>query len=210
MKQFEYEFVLYFFFFYSERSQQHNLQKLQCDPGGRTSCPWRLHEVPALVPHWQPWHRVHQRVRERLSNSLRLIWTIWTLLSAVPRKVVKFNHSLTHFLTHWPRTDTQNSLRIRLYFEWWSSPVYLVPFLWSCTGLESTLGEAMDWCRQAASHYLSQWWPKSITLHHLYVINRPQWVNFVANSEGLSRSLIGAGKGYVIMIILHRREFCCW
>ena len=26
----------------------------------------------------------------------RLIWTIWTSLSAVPRKAVKFNHSVTH------------------------------------------------------------------------------------------------------------------
>ena len=29
----------------------------------------------------------------------RLIWTIWTSLSAVPRKAVKFNHSLTPKLT---------------------------------------------------------------------------------------------------------------
>ena len=28
----------------------------------------------------------------------QLIWTIWTSLSAVPRKAVKFNHSLTHLL----------------------------------------------------------------------------------------------------------------
>ena len=27
----------------------------------------------------------------------RLIWTIWTSLSAVPRKAVKFDHSLPHF-----------------------------------------------------------------------------------------------------------------
>ena len=29
-----------------------------------------------------------------------LIWAIWTSLSAVPRKAVEFNHSLTHSLTH--------------------------------------------------------------------------------------------------------------
>ena len=28
--------------------------------------------------------------------QLRLVWTIWTLLSAVPRKAIKFNHSVTH------------------------------------------------------------------------------------------------------------------
>ena len=27
----------------------------------------------------------------------KLVWTIWTSLSAVPRKAVKFNHSLTHY-----------------------------------------------------------------------------------------------------------------
>ena len=29
----------------------------------------------------------------------RLLWTTWTLLSAVPKKAVKLNHSLTHTLT---------------------------------------------------------------------------------------------------------------
>ena len=32
----------------------------------------------------------------------RLIWTIWTSLSSVPRKAVKFNHSLTHWCFTFP------------------------------------------------------------------------------------------------------------
>ena len=31
-----------------------------------------------------------------LAMITRLMWTIWTSLSAVPKKSVKFNHSLTH------------------------------------------------------------------------------------------------------------------
>ena len=38
----------------------------------------------------------------------------------------------------------------------------------------STLVQVMAWCRQAASHYLSQCWPKAMAS---YGITRPQWVN---------------------------------
>ena len=39
---------------------------------------------------------------------------------------------------------------------------------------KSTLVQVMAWCRQAASHYLSQCWPSSMSP---YGITRPQWVN---------------------------------
>ena len=39
---------------------------------------------------------------------------------------------------------------------------------------KSTLVQVMAWCRQATSHYLSQWWPRSLSP---YGIVRPQWVN---------------------------------
>ena len=39
---------------------------------------------------------------------------------------------------------------------------------------KSTLIQAMAWCRQATSHYLSQCWPRSVSP---YGIIRPQWVN---------------------------------
>ena len=38
----------------------------------------------------------------------------------------------------------------------------------------STLVQAMAWCQQATSHYLSQCWPRSLLQ---YDITRPQWVN---------------------------------
>ena len=38
---------------------------------------------------------------------------------------------------------------------------------------KSTLVQVMAWCRQATSHYLSQFWPRSLSP---YGIIRPQWV----------------------------------
>ena len=39
---------------------------------------------------------------------------------------------------------------------------------------KSTLVQVMAWCRQAASHYLNQCWPRYSTP---YGVTRPQWVN---------------------------------
>ena len=44
----------------------------------------------------------------------------------------------------------------------------------------STLVQVMAWCRQAASHYLSQCWPRCMPP---YSITRPQWVNDITISE---------------------------
>ena len=38
---------------------------------------------------------------------------------------------------------------------------------------KSTLVQVMAWCRQAASHYLNQCWPRSLPS---YGVTRPQWV----------------------------------
>ena len=37
----------------------------------------------------------------------QLIWTIWSLLSAVPRKAIEFNHSLTHWLLYFPLNEVE-------------------------------------------------------------------------------------------------------
>ena len=39
---------------------------------------------------------------------------------------------------------------------------------------KSTLVQVMAWCRQATSHYLNQYWPRSPMP---YGVTRPQWVN---------------------------------
>ena len=41
------------------------------------------------------------------------------------------------------------------------------------TGDKSTLVQVMAWCRQATSHYLSQWWLSPLSP---YGVARPQWV----------------------------------
>ena len=38
---------------------------------------------------------------------------------------------------------------------------------------KSTLVQVIAWCRQAPSHYLSQWWTRSLSP---YGVTRPQWV----------------------------------
>ena len=41
---------------------------------------------------------------------------------------------------------------------------------------QSTLVQVMAWCRQATSHYLSQYWPRFLSP---YGFTRPQWVNLI-------------------------------
>ena len=43
---------------------------------------------------------------------------------------------------------------------------------------QSTLVQLMAWCRQAASHYLSQCWPRPLSP---YDVTRPQWVNSLSS-----------------------------
>ena len=40
---------------------------------------------------------------------------------------------------------------------------------------KSTLVPVMAWCRQATSHCLSQWWPRSMSPNG---VTRPQWVKY--------------------------------
>ena len=45
---------------------------------------------------------------------------------------------------------------------------------------ESTLVQVMAWCCQATSHYLSQWWPRSLSP---YGVPRPQWLIGLVNCD---------------------------
>ena len=49
---------------------------------------------------------------------------------------------------------------------------------------KSTLVQVMAWCRQAASHYLSQCCPRSLSP---YGVTRPQWVNSLRPSNAYMR-----------------------
>ena len=44
---------------------------------------------------------------------------------------------------------------------------------WDLPEDKSTMVEVMDWCCQATIHYLSQFWPRSLSP---YGVTRPQWV----------------------------------
>ena len=53
---------------------------------------------------------------------------------------------------------------------------------WGLTNVKSTLVQVIAWCRQAISHYLSQFWPRSMPP---YGITRSQWVNLIRYKSGL-------------------------
>ena len=67
------------------------------------------------------------------------------------------------------------------------------------TDYKSTLVQVMAWCRQAASHYLSQCWPSSMLPHG---IARPQWVNWIdfpccfANVNDINPCIFQGNKTY--------------
>ena len=59
-----------------------------------------------------------------------------------------------------------------------SSAVLMKMLRWMLQNLNDhtvMLVQAMAWCHQATSHYLSQCWSRSLST---YVVTRPQWVNF--------------------------------
>ena len=47
-----------------------------------------------------------------------------------------------------------------------------------------SIGSGLAWCRRAASHYLSQCWPRSMLLHG---VPRPHWVNSLWPSDAIGR-----------------------
>ena len=55
-----------------------------------------------------------------------------------------------------------------------SAPMVRAVSTFSFVLKEEMKTSVMAWCRQATSHYLSQWWPRSLSP---YGITRPQWVN---------------------------------
>ena len=56
---------------------------------------------------------------------------------------------------------------------------------------QSTLVQVMAWCRQATSHYLSQYWSRSMSP---YGVSRPQWVNTLTALLLLVLTHWGRGK----------------
>ena len=55
---------------------------------------------------------------------------------------------------------------------------------------KSTLVQAMAWCRQAPSHFLSQCWPRSMLPNG---VTRPQWVKTQISWEGFKKKRLSNG-----------------
>ena len=89
-------------------------------------------------------------------------------------------------LTHWPLGDM--AIIITMYFQNQLADWYITnisrktPLMWmlhfTLDG-NSTLVQVMAWCCQATSHYLSQYWHRSMSL---YGITRPQCVNSTSSN----------------------------
>ena len=83
-------------------------------------------------------------------------------------------------LTPWPQGNL-NEILAMLFFkqilviDGWgiSHEIALILMSLDFTDDQSTLVQVMAWCHQAASHYLSQCWPRSLLP---YVVTGPQWV----------------------------------
>ena len=69
---------------------------------------------------------------------------------------------------------------------------------------KSTLVQVMAWCRQAASHYLSQCCPKSLSP---YGVTRPQWVNTLELLQSCTNPLIYDVKSYHDLRPSHALQF---
>ena len=62
-----------------------------------------------------------------------------------------------------------------------SCEIALIWMALDITDDQSTLVQVMAWCRQATSHYLSQYWPRSVSPHG---VTRPQWVKATLMYQG--------------------------
>ena len=100
--------------------------------------------------------------------------------SEVTRKICQ-NNLNAHPLTHWPLEDLDAIFKtaivnLALLIDiFTSSNDYALRWMpWDLAGDKSTSVQVMAWCRQAASHYLSQCWPSCMSP---YGVARPQWVN---------------------------------
>ena len=78
---------------------------------------------------------------------------------------------------------------------------YEIALIWTSLDLsddKSTLVQVMAWCRQATSHYLSQFWPSSLPPCG---VTRPQWVNTFypgatyVHKKNLGHCWLGDGLG---------------
>ena len=77
------------------------------------------------------------------------------------------------------------------------------------TDCKSTLVQVMAWCRQATRHYLSQYWPRSMSPNG---VTRPQWVNSLWPSDTTwwlrSGSTLVQAMACCLMAASHYMNWC--
>ena len=70
---------------------------------------------------------------------------------------------------------------------------------------KSTVVQVMAWCLEATSHYLSQCWPRLVSL---YGITRPQWVKAKSNSSKCGDVLVPNDNIWPCKIKFHSKYYC--
>ena len=121
------------------------------------------------------WWRIHVSLG---LNELRwlaeLALTLWHVNSCIHVKWWDAINSLAPGKFQW--NFRQAIFKQILVFD--GSGIYCeIAIIWLSLGFndnQSTLVQAMAWCRQATSHYLSQCWPRYMSPNG---VTRPQWVN---------------------------------
>ena len=98
----------------------------------------------------------------------------WSPLPTPPQRQIIDSYSLTH-----ERCDKVQSTNICDGLSSWTLHEIALRWMSQNTG-DGTLVLVMAWCRQAASHYLSQCWHRTVST---YSVTRPQWVNTSLNSK---------------------------
>ena len=114
---------------------------------------------------WVPWSNLYDRMScVMLSTSHDLCSTCLHDMRANSSVPGKFEWRFRYLMFQIISVINGWDISCELPLKWMSIDL---------TGDKSTLVPIMAWCRQAPSHYLSQYWLRSLSS---YVVTRPQWV----------------------------------
>ena len=126
------------------------------------------------VSEMGPWFELWLNAEEAKSHNLNQWWLISQIQICFPGP--RWVNSLAPGWFEW--NFNQAVFKLILVTDGWG--IFCETTLrWMSLDLtdeKSTLVQVMAWCRQATSHYLSQYWPRSLTP---YGVTRPQWVKLV-------------------------------
>ena len=93
------------------------------------------------------------------------LWDICWCIVGLLRLVYCTNSYFTLTLTQCPQEDVANFECVIFEFIWWIDIMSACKIVIRYIPQNSIDGKSMVWCRQAASHYLSQCWPRFSFIH---------------------------------------------